>query len=67
MIKKFAVKSKKTYEKNGEQRTLWLNVGTIIKFDNGSMLLELNMFPDKQFAVFEVNEEPASPKDEVPY
>jgi hypothetical protein len=54
MIKKYAVKSKKEYSLNGEKKSLWLSVGTIVQFDNDAMVLELNILPDKQFSCFPV-------------
>ena len=52
-IKKFAVKSKKEYtDRNGDEKTLWLGIGTVIEFENGNMVLELNILPGIQYSIF---------------
>lgn len=38
---KFYIKTKKTYEKNGQEITRWLDVGTLTQFDDGGLALEL--------------------------
>lgn len=43
----------KRYEKNGEKKTIWLPVGRLKTLDNGKKFLELCMFPDTDFYVFE--------------
>lgn len=58
MIKKFDVVTAKKYTKDGEEKTQWNNVGSLVKFDaNGDKpegyALELNMFPETKFMVFE--------------
>lgn len=52
-MKKFnVVVPKKIQYKTGEEKTLWNNVGVITQFDNGGLVLELNMFPNTDFKVF---------------
>ena len=63
MAKRFDVSVPKKYMSNGEERTMWNRVGTIVKFEATadkpeSYLLELSMFPDTKFGVFE-----AKPKE----
>lgn len=58
MIKKFDVVTAKKYTKDGEEKTQWNNVGSLVKFDaNGDkpegFALELSMFPETKFMVFE--------------
>ena len=58
MAKRYDVVVPHKYTKDGEEKTAWKNVGTLVKFDaNGdkpeSFLLEMNMFPDTAFKVFE--------------
>lgn len=65
MIEKFAVKAKKEFVKDGENKSIWLGVGTVIKFDNGSMILELNMFPGKQFGIFPIDKNRESHDENV--
>lgn len=47
------IATKKTYKtKEGVEKTIWLNVGTLKEF-NGKQYIELNMFPNVDFYVFE--------------
>lgn len=47
------IATKKTYKtKEGVEKTTWLNVGTLKEF-NGKQYIELNMFPNVDFYVFE--------------
>lgn len=47
--------SKRTFKtKEGEEKNKWLNVGILKKIDDGKMFLELNIFPNTPFYVFEV-------------
>ena len=45
--------TKKSYEKNGETKNIWLQVGTLKTTDDGKQFIELNMFPGTPFYVFE--------------
>ena len=45
--------TKKSYEKNGETKNIWLQVGTLKTTDDGKRFIELNMFPGTPFYVFE--------------
>jgi hypothetical protein len=49
---------KKWIDKSGNEKTQWLNVGTMVFFEptdqkDGSFLIELNMFPNVRFQAFE--------------
>lgn len=64
-MKKYNITTVKSYEKNGEQKKFYPNVGTLTKFDATNdkpegFILELNMFPDTKFFVFE-----EKPKEET--
>lgn len=57
-MKKYDIVRAKKYTKDGEEKTAWQNVGSLVKFDaNGDKpegyALELNMFPETKFMVFE--------------
>lgn len=58
-MKKYNVTSKQTYIKDGVEKATYPRVGRLIHFDpsdknpDGGMKLELNMFPNTQFYVFE--------------
>ena len=57
-MKRFDIVVPNKYTKNGEEKTVWKNVGTLVKFDATnekpeSYILELNMFPNTSFKVFE--------------
>jgi hypothetical protein len=42
MLERFKVVRAKKYKAGQEEKTQWLPVGTITKFDNGNQILELN-------------------------
>jgi len=48
--------TKRTYTVNGQEKTKWLNVGTLKVTDEGKEFIELNMFPNTPFYVFEKKE-----------
>lgn len=45
--------TKRTYTSKGEEKTQWLNVGTYKKTNDGKEFIELNMYPNTPFYVFE--------------
>lgn len=59
MAKRFNISTPKTYrDKQGVEKTAWSNVGTLVKFDAAAdrpegYTIELNMFPNQKFGVFE--------------
>lgn len=55
--------TKKTYESNGQTKTIWLQVGTFKTADNGNRFIELNMFPGTPLYVFEKKEKDAGGAD----
>ena len=66
-MKRYDVVIPKKYEKNGEEKTAWKNVGTLVRFDASGnkpegFVLELNMFPETTFKVFE--QKPREPRQE---
>lgn len=58
MIKKYNVVAAKNYEKNGDKKTIWLNIGTITEFDQEKKILELNMIPNETFRIFPREDKP---------
>jgi len=58
-MKYFNICTKKEFESNGQKKKKWLNCGTMRVTDDGKQYLELNMFPNTPFYVFE-----QKPKDE---
>jgi hypothetical protein len=58
-MQRYNITTKRTYkDKSGNDKTQWNVVGSIVKFPatqdkDESMILELNMFPDTKFYVFE--------------
>lgn len=57
-MKRYNVTTMKTYTKNNEEKKAYPMVGTLVRFDATadkpeSFLLELNMFPQTKFYVFE--------------
>lgn len=64
-MKRYNVTVPKKYTKDGTEKTAWNQIGSLVRFDATEgkpegFVLELNMFPDTKFGVFE-----AKPK-EVP-
>ena len=68
MVKIYNVSVPRKYTKDGEEKTAWGNVGKLIGFKNEegvvSFKLELFMFPDTKFGVFEQKpkEAPQAPR-----
>jgi len=52
-MKRFNINTAKKYTKDGEEKTQWNRVGTLVEFKEGEFALELNMFPDTKYFVFE--------------
>lgn len=53
--------AKKVYkDKSGNEKTIWLNVGTLKTSDDGKQFLELNMYPNTPFYIFERKEKEGS-------
>lgn len=53
-MKFYNICTKKTFtKKDGTEKTNWLPVGTLRETADGKKFLELNMFPDTSFYVFE--------------
>lgn len=52
-MKRFKISTQTTYKKNGEEKKYYPEVGKITQFDDGGLALDLNMFPDTKFYVFE--------------
>ena len=45
--------TKKEYTKDGATKAKWFKVGTLKVTDDGKQFIELNMFPNTPFYVFE--------------
>lgn len=70
-MKRYKIVTAKKYTKNGEEKTSWNTVGTLVYFEEtqerkGGYSLELNMFPDTKFFVFEQKEKDAESKESRP-
>ncbi len=72
-MKRFNISVPKKYTKDGEEKTAWNRVGTLVKFEATSekpegYILELGMFPDTKFGVFEDKPKEAqqAPKEDIP-
>lgn len=59
MAKRYNISTPKAYrDKQGVEKTAWNNVGVLVKFDAiadkpEGFTIELNMFPNQKFGVFE--------------
>lgn len=58
--------TKKTYTKDGKENVLWLQVGTLKTTDDGKRFLELNIFPNTAFYIFEQKKK-EEPKEEIDF
>lgn len=56
--------TKREWEQNGQKKTKWLNVGTLRITDDGKEFIELNIFPNTPFYVFEQKEKDEAPTQE---
>ena len=45
--------TKRTYEKDGKTKAKWFKVGTLKETDDNKTFIELSMFPNISFYVFE--------------
>lgn len=52
-MKIFNICTKRTYQKDGQEKTIWSTVGALKIQDSGKQFIELNMFPNTAFYVFE--------------
>jgi len=57
MIKKWVIKSKEEYEKDGDKKNAWRDVGEMIEFDNGNKIMKLNLLPNQQFSLFPIEKQ----------
>lgn len=60
-MKRFNIACPRKYTVNGEEKTYWGSVGTLTEFEAREdkprgFALDLNMFPDTKFMVFEQKE-----------
>ena len=61
MATRYDIVVPKKYEKNGEEKTSWKNVGTLVRFPateekEEGYIMELNMYPDVTFKIFKQKE-----------
>jgi hypothetical protein len=59
MITRYSICSKKVFQKDGENKTIWLNVGQLVDVD-GKKYIELNILPNTPLYAFE-----QKPKEQV--
>lgn len=65
-MKFYNVSTKRTFKTaNGEEKAKWLNVGTLRETDDGKRFLELNMFPDQSFYIFDQQERQPGNSDQA--
>ena len=73
-MKRFDLVVPKKYTKDGEEKTAWKQVGSMVRFDATtdkpeSYIVELNMFPNLEVKAFEVKPKTdgVATKEEVPF
>lgn len=59
-MKYYDICTKRTYQKDGQEKAVWLKCGTLREID-GKKFIELNHLPNTAFYVFEQKK-----KEEVP-
>jgi hypothetical protein len=69
-MKRYNIVTAKVYEKDGEQKKAWKNVGQLFLWEARgdkpeSFQIELNMFPNEKFYVFEERPREARNDDEI--
>lgn len=73
-MKRYNIVVPTKYTKGGEEKTAWNNVGSLVRFDATSdkpegFILELHMFPNTPFKVFEQkakeDKTPEYPREEI--
>lgn len=60
-MKFYDICTKRTYEKDGVEKAVWMNCGKLKELDDGKKFIELSMFPDTSFYIFE-----QKPKEDKP-
>jgi hypothetical protein len=65
-MKRYNVSVPRNHEKDGETKTAWSNVGKLVHFEATGdkpegFILELSMFPNTKFGVFEEKPRDAQP------
>lgn len=56
--------TKRVYTSNGQEKVKWLNVGVLKTTDEGKQFIELNIFPNTPFYVFEQKKKDTPPATE---
>ena len=57
--------TKRVYQKDGKEKAKWYVVGTFKVTDEGKEFIELNMFPNTPFYVFEQKAKEANQSSDV--
>jgi hypothetical protein len=68
-MKRYNILTKRTYEKDGQEKAQWLRVGTLTQFQateqkDESFIMELNLFPHTRFFVLEQKKKEDKPGEE---
>jgi hypothetical protein len=63
-VKIFNICSKKTYQKDGVEKAIWLICGTMRELENGNRFIEINHLPGTSFYVFDQKKKDDAPKQE---
>lgn len=58
--------AKKTYQKDGQEKVVWLTCGTLRTNDSGKQFVELNHLPNMSFYVFDQKPKVDAPADNTP-
>ena len=71
-MQRYNITTKRTYQKDGEEKAQWNQVGTLAEFPaerdkEKGFAMELNMFPGTKFYVFEQKPKNEQPNIEAQY
>ena len=51
--KVYKIASKIVIDRDGQDQTIWHNIGSLVIYDNGTGKMRLNMFPSEQYHIFD--------------
>ena len=71
-MKRYNVTVPKKYTKDGEEKTAWNRVGTLVHFPatadkEEGFILELSLFPETKFGIFEDKPREEKTNDSTPF
>ena len=65
-MERYDITTPRKYERNGEEKTAWDNIGVMFKRDKGGYSIRLNMFPELTLLAFPHEDKPRSTHEDKP-